>query len=118
MAKIGRKPFVPTERQKGMVYAMSLWNVPFEKIRMRIVREDSGKPISLNTLKKAFKKELAEGLTDVESNLATALYNRALKKSDYAAMFLLKCKFGWKEGGESNEGAWEIIGGLPPFLDS
>lgn len=115
--RAGKPKFIPTAMQKGMVYGMALWNIPLTKIRERVLGTN-GKPIALMTLRKAFKTELDSAFTNIETNLATALYNRALKSSDYAAIFLLKSKFGWREEGIPAEEPWIIEGGLPDFLSS
>jgi hypothetical protein len=101
----GRPEFVPTDRQRGMVQGMALWNVPVEHIRLRIFKAD-GKNLNLRTFLKAFKNELEEAHTNVETNVATAMYKRSLgnfQGSQKAGEFILSCKFGWStEGGGSN----------------
>lgn len=114
----GRPPFVPTDRQRGMVAGMALWNVPMEKIRQRVLKPD-GKPLDFKTFKKVFQKELEESLTNVETNLATAMYKRGIKGSYQDSQFILKCKFGWRDNTEIEDASdreFTIKGGLPNFL--
>lgn len=109
----GQPPFVPTDHQKGMVLGMALWNIPHEKMRLRILNA-YGKPICLNVFKKAFKDELEKANVDVESSIAAAMYKRSLgAKGHNDGKFLLKCKFGWSEEARPPDEVWAIIGGLP-----
>ncbi len=108
----GRPEFEPTDRQRGMVAGMALWNVPIEQMRQKIIGPN-GKPINFRTFKKVFATELQESFTSVETNLATAMYKRGMKGSDKAAMYILSCKFGWKP----EENAPETYNVLPQLTE-
>lgn len=114
--KRNRKSFIPTDRQRGMVLGMALWNTPLTQICEKIIMPN-GKPIgSVETLKKIFKSELEEAFTNIETNIATVMYKRSLKEgqsSQRAGEFLLKCKFGWREATEPEDSELIIKGGLP-----
>lgn len=106
----GRPEYVPTDRQRGMVKGMALWNVPVEHIRLRIFKED-GKNLNLRTFLKVFKTELEEAYTNVETNVATAMYKRALgnfQGSQKAGEYILSCKFGWSQTQGPGQGMSDI----------
>lgn len=113
----GRPAFVPTEQQKGMVFGMALWNVPLEEIRKKILTE-KGVPLSKNCFREVFRTEIDKAFVNIETNLATALYLRGMKGSDYAATFILTHKFAWKKSVEGiDDGDIHVVGGLPSIYE-
>jgi hypothetical protein len=64
----GRPAFQPTEEQRKNVEVLAGLGIPEEDI-CRIVRDRNDKPISKNTLRKYFKKELETAAADLHSRV-------------------------------------------------
>ena len=62
MGTRGRPAFRPTDEQRKNVEVMASLGIPEEEICL-VVRNRSDKPISRNSLRKHFKKELETGAT-------------------------------------------------------
>jgi hypothetical protein len=68
MATRGRPAFQPTDEQRKNVEVMASLGIPEENIRF-LVRNRSDTPISRNSLRKHFKKELEIGATKLNSRV-------------------------------------------------
>ena len=68
MATRGRPAFQPTDEQRKNVEVMASLGIPEENIRL-LVRNRSDTPISRNSLRKHFKKELEIGATKLNSRV-------------------------------------------------
>ena len=88
--KDGRPVFIPTGDQKFLVTMMSSTGVPHER---------QAKAIGVNskTLRKYFKEELQLGRNRAHTEIAGALYKRALDGNVPAQIFYLKTQAGWRE---------------------
>jgi len=104
----GRKPFTPTEKQRGMVEALAGLGLPQEEISLLIINPETEKHVDAKTLRKAFAYELRVGSAKVKAEIARTLFKMATEdKSVTAALYLAKTKLGWKEapaGEEKGEG--------------
>jgi len=87
-----RPKFNPTEEQRTLVKAFSAYGIPQEQIARRLgIR-------STKTLRKHFRKELAEGISDATFNVSRTLYKMATSgKHIVATLFWMKCRGGWRE---------------------
>ena len=68
MATRGRPAFRPTDEQRKNVEVMASLGIPEEEICL-VVRNRSDKPISRNSLRKHFKKELETGATKLNARV-------------------------------------------------
>ena len=68
MATRGRPAFQPTDEQRKNVEVMASLGIPEENIRL-LVRNRSDTPISRNSLRKHFKKELEIGATKLNARV-------------------------------------------------
>ena len=68
MATRGRPAFQPTDEQRKNVEVMASLGIPEENIRS-LVRNRSDTPISRNSLRKHFKKELEIGATKLNARV-------------------------------------------------
>jgi len=68
MAKRGRPRFEPTEEQRRNVEIMTGLGIPQTDI-CRMVRGPKGKPVSLTTLEKHFRKEIDTGATNLRAKV-------------------------------------------------
>jgi hypothetical protein len=89
---MSRPKFSPTEEHRRLVKTLSAYGIPQEQIRRRIgIR-------SAKTLRRHFRKELDEGISDANFNVSRTLYKMATSGTHIAAtLFWLKCRGGWKE---------------------
>ncbi len=90
---MGRKRYVPSDRERMQVGAMAGYGMPQEEIA-RIIG------VSVPTLAKVFRKELDEGTAMANMNVAKSLYNQATnatKPNVIAAIFWLKARAGWRD---------------------
>jgi hypothetical protein len=58
---MSRRTFKPTAEQRGWVEAMIGYGIPEAEIRLLIKHPQTGKPISLQTLRRHFAEEIATG---------------------------------------------------------
>lgn len=101
----GRPPFEPTDEERQLVRALASYGTKQELICL-LVKRPKGKagvpaPISIPTLRKHFKIELAEGepsfLAKVADQAAKMALNEKHPKQFEAIRFILKCRAGWRE---------------------
>lgn len=81
------------------VAIMASVGFPHEQICQRVINHQTGKPLSTNTLAKAFAAELTEGAVTANAIVAQSLFKKATgngQQSVTAAIFWLKCRAGWK----------------------
>jgi hypothetical protein len=83
--------FEPTDEERKLVESMSGYGVPFEQIAV-LTRD-----IDLNTLKKHFKKELAQGKAKANSKIGQTLFQKATGGDTTAMIWWSKTQMGWKE---------------------
>lgn len=94
-------PFEPTSEQRRLVEFMVGHGIKIVEIATMITNPLTGKSISVDTLQKHFRREMDAGKPKIEVALANALYKKAISpdhpQAAVAAMFMLKCKFGWRQ---------------------
>lgn len=81
------------------VAIMAACAVPQRLICERIINPGTGKAVDKKTLEKVFRAELDEGMSTANSQVAQALFKKAVgggQQSVTAAIFWLKCRAGWK----------------------
>lgn len=94
----GRKPFTPTEKQRGMVEALAGLGIPQDEVCLLIINPETTKHIDVKTLRKAFGEELKVGSAKVKAAIARTLFKMATEDNSVsAALFLAKARLGWKE---------------------
>jgi hypothetical protein len=84
--------FVPTEQERIQVEAMAGFGVPHDNIASLI-----GDGIDSDTLKKHFKKELAQGKAKANAKVGQTLYQKATSGDTTAAIWWSKTQMGWRE---------------------
>lgn len=86
----GRKPYVPTDKDRGMVEAMTGCGVS---------AEDIGKVLGVSgrTVERKFKNELATGHIKANARVAKSLFDQAVTGNMTAAIFWLKARAGWRD---------------------
>jgi len=92
----GRATFEPTPEQRTTVELHAAFGTPHEDICLNI-KKVNGQPISLPTLYKRFKNELASGSTRAVAKAAGKLYTLAMGGNITALVFYLKTRGGWRE---------------------
>lgn len=97
----GKPPFRPIDAQRWQVECMVAYGLTLAEIAALILNPSTGKSISINTLRKHFASELDAGAAKVHAMLANSIVRKALSKdhpkAHVCAMFVLKCRFGWRE---------------------
>ena len=110
MAMRGRPAFQPTNEQRKNVEVMASLGIPEEKICL-VVRNRSDKPISRNSLRKHFKKELETGATQLNARVGHFMVATILGARPPEGMtpitdervrgrlveLYLKARLGWRE---------------------
>ncbi len=95
----------PTEKQRELVKSLAACGIRQEDIARKIgIR-------SPKTLRKYFRKELTNGATDANYNVAKSLYHKALGGDTYAAQFWLRCRAGWRD-----QSTFSAPTAPPPFI--
>ena len=101
MARTGRPPFQPTERQRGEVSAMVVCGIPEEQVARKI-------GITRNTLRKHFRDEIELSRMTIHTEVSTFIVNTILGRgaanrltNDAAraslAQFYAARQMGWKD---------------------
>ncbi len=88
----GRPAFVPTEKERIQVQAMSGYGIPEEQIAVMV-----GDGICVETLKKHFEKELVLGKAKANLGVGKTLYQKAMDGDTAAAIFWAKTQMRWRE---------------------
>lgn len=88
--KVGRPQFEPTDEQRKMVKTLAGVGVPQEQIAAIIGITD-------DTLRKHFEVETQVGKAMAHSNMAQAIYQKAIKGSERMMIFFAKTQMKWKE---------------------
>ena len=110
MATRGRPAFQPTNEQRKNVEVMASLGIPEENIRL-LVRNRSDTPISRNSLRKHFKKELEIGATKLNARvghfMVTTIFGtrppdgvtpiRDERVRGRLGELFLKARLGWRE---------------------
>ena len=92
----GRKPFTPTDKQRGMVEALVGLGLSQEEVSLLIINPTTDKHVDAKTLRKAFAYELRVGAAKVKAEIARTLFQMATEdKSVSAALFLAKALLGY-----------------------
>jgi hypothetical protein len=85
--------FKPTPEERRQVEAMAGYGVPHEQIATLIGEEG----IDADTLKKHFKKELAQGKAKANAKVGQTLFQKATAGDTTAAIWWSKTQMGWKD---------------------
>ena len=107
----GRKPFEATADQRNTVKIMSGLGVPQEKICLLVINRQTRKPISEPTLRRAFRREIDSGQTELTTLVGNMLVEAALadprpsgsrskatRRDSTRRFFYLECQAGWRRG--------------------
>lgn len=101
---MGRIRFEPTAEQRSLVENLVAFGMTYDDI-IRLVhwpidrrRANSGKTISVDTLRDAFAEELKTGTVKANAKVAASLFNQATSGTCIAAtIFWTKTRMGWRE---------------------
>lgn len=107
---MGRKAWIPTKEDKGMIELMCVAGVSREQIA-EVMKVD------VKTLSKHCNDILITARPRANSKIAGALYQNAIKGNVTAQIFWLKTRAGWRETDHTQEAATAsttvIINALP-----
>jgi hypothetical protein len=95
-----RPRFMPTAFQRHQVKKMVGFGFKQDAIAELILNSSTHKPISAKTLREKFPREIQTGKTAMLTNVANALYTKALghgTQSVTAAIFIMKTQGGWRD---------------------
>jgi hypothetical protein len=105
----GRKKFVPTPYHRDMVKLLASRGILQEEIRQLICNPQTGKPLSIKTLERAFATEIRIAKSELDFKVGTFIVNSILgrtpvhvkpRKDDREcvrwAIFYAKTRMGWK----------------------
>lgn len=99
--KRGMPPFVPTDEQRHQVESLVGMGLTHEQIAHVIINPRTGKPIDQKVLRRRFPQELERGGSVMYARVVSSLYQKATSKDHpqaaVCAMFVLKCKHGWRQ---------------------
>lgn len=96
----GRKKFEPTKEQRDIVKALTGFGIPQDQIRLLIENEYTGKPISEQTLRVAFRHEINTGKVTADAKVVKNLYQIACGSGPgavTAAIWWTKTRMRWRE---------------------
>jgi hypothetical protein len=87
---MARPTFQPTDEQRRIVKSLAAFGIKQDDIAKEL-------DLSSRTLRKHFRIELDRGGVEANSQVAQALFKKALAGDTTAAIFWLKCRAGWRE---------------------
>ena len=103
---MARPRFKPTTDQRRIVKSMAAYGIPQPGIATILGLR------SVKTLRRHFRQELDRGAIEANTQVAQSLFKMATSGKVAAAIFWMKTRGRWREGGGSEEGAQSP----PPFL--
>jgi hypothetical protein len=90
------RAFVPTREQKSFVALMAGVKLNWNRIASVVINPRTQKPISLETLAKAFKDELATAKTRLQSTVMSKYYEALTNGEPWAIQFGLRHFLGFR----------------------
>ena len=106
----GRKKFVPTPCDRRLVKLLAGRGIPQEHIRQLILNPQTGKPVSIKTLERAFATELKTAKGELNIQVARFVMDTILGRRPMngkpiknerlrvtLAIFFAKTRMGWRE---------------------
>jgi hypothetical protein len=93
----GQPRFEPTTEQCGWVRATAGLKMTWDEMRLLVINPRTGKPISKETLGKAFAAELAVGKVRLKQLISTKYLERLNAGDTQAIQFGFRHIFGWPE---------------------
>jgi len=78
---MARTPFIPNAEQRLQVTIMAACGFQHSLICERIINHQSGRPIDGKTLRKAFREELDDGISQANAMVAQSLFKKAIGNS-------------------------------------
>ena len=95
-SKSGPSGFEPTQKDREQVEALVSFGVPQKDI-CAFVRTPDDEPISVDTLRKHFRKELDTASTKANAKVAMSLFKKAMDGDTASIIFWLKTRARWHE---------------------
>jgi len=93
--RMGRPPFEPTAQQRQMVEQMVAVGIPRDEIALCL-------DVSLPTLRRHFKREIATAATKANARVGASLFNKATSGDTGSMIWWTKSRMGWKEKQDLN----------------
>lgn len=93
---MARPRFQPTAKDRQTVSQLAAFGVPIESMGAFIL-DAKGKPISMNTVTKYFREEIASGAAKANAKVAQTLYAKAIQGDTVSMIFWLKTRARWRE---------------------
>lgn len=87
---VGRPAYEPTDKDRGLVEAMSAYGVPQLEIAAVLEIDDK-------TLRKHFRRELDTATAKAVTKVGQQLYNKAVNGCTQSQIFFLKTRGKWSE---------------------
>ncbi len=105
---MARPTFTPSDEQRMQVGIMAACGFAHELICERVINPTTGKKIDTKTLRKAFRKELDEGMSQANAMVAQSLFKKAIGTGTSA----VTAAIWWEKtrGGMKDQSAVEVTG--------
>lgn len=111
---MARRRFEPTDEQRRQVEALAAFGMPQDQMLALVVNPETGRPIDLKTLHRAFRIELDTGMIKANAKVAESLFTQAVgapaqfdsagnmiraeqQRVVSAGIFWAKTRMGWRE---------------------
>jgi len=116
--KIGNPPFEATDEQRKIVESHAAVGTPHEIIAEFIINPATKEPISDDTLKRHFKKQLDQGLARINARIGGLVAKAALGGCKTRQIFWMRTRAGWAARTEiSGPGGGPIPTSQHPAID-
>lgn len=89
------KSFRPTPEQRHLVATLCGLKCSWEELRLLVLHQDTGLPVTKNTLHKHFKRELAEGSARVKALIGQKYVEAVQRGESWAIRLGLRNRYNW-----------------------
>ena len=93
----GQPPFKPTKEQRKLVKLLAGFGIPQDRICLVVNSPRTGRPITKETLERAFAYELEVGAMETDSVCAKMLFKKVEQGNMTAIIWYMKNRMGWRD---------------------
>jgi hypothetical protein len=100
----GQPAFEPTDEQRNLVKLLAGFGIPQERICLVVNSPRTGRPITKETLERAFAHGLEVGSIEMDSVCASMLATKVRQGNMTAIIWYMKNRMGWRDVVEQQGG--------------
>ena len=110
--KHGRVQFEPMAEHRQAVRVMAGFGIPHDRIRLAVINQETGRPISKDTLERVFDHELEVGSVEMDLIACTMLAKKVRDGNITAIIWYQKNRMGWRDSFDLSNSDGSLGSGL------